>query len=70
MLVSNLRQMAKGRDSAFALTLSLRHWGIYCHRFPYSRRLALCIQLAVECIFCSAAVRFVESCPAEGLSGE
>lgn len=26
-------------------------------------------QLAVECIFCSACIRFVECCPQEGLTG-
>lgn len=28
-----------------------------------------CAQLAVECIFCSACIRFVECCPQEGLTG-
>lgn len=27
------------------------------------------VQLAVECIFCSACIRFVECCPQEGLTG-
>lgn len=27
------------------------------------------VQLAVECIFCSACIRFVECCPQEGITG-
>lgn len=27
------------------------------------------IQLAVECVFCSACIRFAECCPQEGING-
>lgn len=43
--------------------------------FVFTEKNWLCVmclfvpQLAVECIFCSACIRFVECCPQEGLTG-
>ncbi|XP_016561247.1 uncharacterized protein LOC107860416 [Capsicum annuum] len=36
--------------------------------YPYQKVSSSMVQLAVECIFCSTCIRFVECCPQEGLT--